>query len=305
MKTRFYPLEYGGTKNEQPPHQASAWGWMFCDLAVYKVSISAGSHRIRSLARSFPVFFTPLHSLSSLYEIWVFVVLFVEVRRSDVSAGVCSAPLHKHGRKQLSLKHNLIGITEPSGPTRWWVARNRCLPKEKYSALEYMWDFFFPPYPKNWGYSAMTGYVAALEPRRVLCFMNSLFYITEEKKKPFTFCPSFFSAPVYLFCSARTFSKRLKVDAGGDSVEETGRKRGARIPLPCRHPRKGGITRIRVDASLVWNRTRCVKIRQKEWGAGGKGWGGLFHQRGKEKEQINGGMIMNYLLATEGVRGER
>lgn len=154
---------------------------MFCDLAVYKVSIWAGSHRIRSLVRSFPVFFTPLHSLSSLYEIWVFVVLFVEVRRSDVSAGVCSAPLHKHGRKQLSLKHNLIGITEPSGPTRWWVARNRCLPKEKYSASEYMWEFFFSS-PKNWGYSAMTGSMAALEPWRVLCSMNLLFYHGRKKK---------------------------------------------------------------------------------------------------------------------------
>lgn len=53
-------------------------------------------------------------------------------------------------------------------------------------------NFFFPPYLKNWGYSAMTGYVAALEPRRVLCSMNLLFNHGRRKKSLLLFPLLFF-----------------------------------------------------------------------------------------------------------------
>lgn len=57
--------------------------------------------------------------------------------------------------------------------------------------------FFLPFYLKNWSYSAMTGYVAALEPRRVLCSMNLLFY-HGRKNKTFTFSPPFFLALLFI-----------------------------------------------------------------------------------------------------------
>lgn len=45
---------------------------------------------------------------------------------------------------------------------------------------------------------------------------------------------------------------------------------------------------------------RGVKLRKKEMEKGG-----IVPPKRQEKEQINGGMIMNYFLAREGVREER
>ena len=49
---------------------------------------------------------------------------------------------------------------------------------------------------------------------------------------------------------------------------------------------------------------RGVKRRKKKERERGRK-GGIVPAKSQEKEQISGGMIMNYFLAREGVRGER
>ena len=82
-------------------------------------------------------------------------------------------------------------------------------------------------------------------------------------------------------------------------------ERGGRVPLPCRraqtgeantHPR--GHTCLKLQRGVKRREKEREREREREKG-------GIVPAKRQEKEQINGGMIMNYFLAGEGVRGER
>lgn len=88
----------------------------------------------------------------------------------------------------------------------------------------------------------------------------------------------------------------MKVDAGGDFVEEMRGEKGGRVPLTFKHTQTEKQTHIRMDTHLFEIALRKKKGEKKR---------GIVPPKRQEKEQINGGMIMNYFLAREGVRGER
>lgn len=86
-------------------------------------------------------------------------------------------------------------------------------------------------------------------------FYESALFFFHIKKTVLTFS-LLYSIHVYLLCSEGTFSKLLKVDARGDSVEEMRGERGVRAPLPQKEWR----THIHVDAdTLVWSCTRVLQ----------------------------------------------